>query len=626
MAWMKWAIAAIAALAIPVAAQSPTQLQPARSNTAVLPVKTPTTAATPTAAPELNRADLDAWLDGYMPYALKAAGIPGAVVVVVKDGQPLTMRGFGYSDVKARKPVDPENTLFRPGSVSKLLTWTAVMQQVEAGKLDLNADVNTYLKKFQIPKTYPQPVTLKTLMEHSAGFEDRVIGVGARSADDVPPLGDFLAANMPARIRPPGEVSAYSNYGAALAGYIVSLVSGEPYDQYVQKHIFDPLGMAHSTASEPVPAALAGDLARSYGDGGRIVPFTFDQMPPDGSISTTAADMARFMLAHLNNGAGILRPETAATMHETPPSGIWAHGFTYRIMNGHRVLMHDGGWEAFETVMMLVPGCDIGVFIATNSVGGIETMSDLVPAFFDRFVPTPDVPDTMPTPALTKPQAGFYQPTRHNESTVEKITNLLGPARLSIGADGTVHFGGKEWKPQPDGRYALADGSDHLAFKAGTGGRRYIVTDRTAYEMMHASETPMVNLVVLLLFLVPALTALVLPFAALRRRPRATTWRVARWLAASAALLGMGFLVALTLVLLGDTGDFLYGTPLSFTLLLAVPVVVLGLWGGALACTVTGWRRSGAGVVARVHQVGLLVGLAALTWFLWQWNLIGWQY
>jgi hypothetical protein len=276
--------------------------------------------------------------------------------------------------------------------------------------------------------------------------------------------------------------------------------------------------------------------------------------------------------------------------------------------------------------MILVPGCDLGLFVSTNSNGGNDAMTDLIPAFFDRFVPTPDVPDTMPTPALTKPQAGFYQPTRHNESTVEKITNLLGPARLSIDGDGTVHFGGKEWKPQPDGRYGLADGSDHLSFRVGTGGRRYIVTDRTAYELMHASETPMVNLVVLLLFLVPALSALVLPFAALRRRPRSTTWRAARWLAASAALLGVGFLVGLTLVLLGDTSEFLYGVPLYFTLLLAAPVVVLGLSGVALGCTISGWRASGAGVVARIHHVSLLVGLAALAWFLWQWNLIGWQY
>src|SRR5678810_811884 len=172
MAWMKWALAAVAALAIPVAAQSPTQLAPTRSNAVVLPAQAPVTASSPAAAaPALAKPDLDAWLDGYMPYALKAAGIPGAVVVVVKDGQPLTMRGFGYSDIKAEKPVDPDNTLFRPGSVSKLFTWTAVMQQVQAGKLDLDKDVNTYLD-FKIPPRDGKPVTLRNIMTHTAGFAE----------------------------------------------------------------------------------------------------------------------------------------------------------------------------------------------------------------------------------------------------------------------------------------------------------------------------------------------------------------------------------------------------------------------------------------------------------------------
>ena len=149
MAWVKWALAAIAALAIPAAAQSPTQLQPTRTIAAVTPARAPAIAGS-AAAHDLSKSDVDAWLDGYMPYALKAGGIPGAVVVVVKDGQPLTMRGFGYSDAKAGTAVDPEKTLFRPGSVSKLFTWTAVMQQVQAGKINLDADVNTYLD-FKIP-------------------------------------------------------------------------------------------------------------------------------------------------------------------------------------------------------------------------------------------------------------------------------------------------------------------------------------------------------------------------------------------------------------------------------------------------------------------------------------------
>src|SRR4029078_6502050 len=207
--------------AIPASGQAPTQLQPTRATSAVLPAATPpATSATGTPTHDLTNADLDAWLDGYMPYALKAGGIPGAVVVVVKDGQPLTMRGFGYSDLKAQKPVDPELTLFRPGSVSKLFTWAAGMQLVQAGKLDLDKDVNTYLD-FKIPPRDGKPVTLRNIMTHTAGFAEtakHLIDFGDKKSDA---LGKILGRWVPDRIYGPGEMPAYSNYAASVAGYIV---------------------------------------------------------------------------------------------------------------------------------------------------------------------------------------------------------------------------------------------------------------------------------------------------------------------------------------------------------------------------------------------------------------------
>ena len=246
------------------------------------------------------------YFDAAVPGKLDRDHVPGAVVSVVAGGETVFAQGYGLADVEHGTPMSATGSLVRIASVTKLFTWTAVMQQVEAGRLDLDADVNTYLD-FTVPATFPAPVTLRTLMNHTAGFEDHIVGTGARTAEDVPPLRDYLAANMPRRIYPPGVVPAYSNYGAGLAGYIVSRVSGEPYDEYVQRHLLDPLGMAHSTATEPVPAALASGLARSYdSDTGATVPFTFDRMPPDGSMSTTAADMARFAAAHLGHGPAIL--------------------------------------------------------------------------------------------------------------------------------------------------------------------------------------------------------------------------------------------------------------------------------------------------------------------------------
>src|SRR6201999_1284914 len=173
----------------------------------------------------LTQEDANAWLDGYMPYALHTGDIAGAVVAIVKDGKILTERGYGFSDVEKRTPVDPKKTLFRPGSVSKLLTWTAVMQLVEQGKINLDADVNQYLD-FKIPAFDGKPVTMRNLMTHTAGFEERLKGITWDGAEGDLPLGEYLKQYIPARIYAPGSTPAYSNFAAAMAGYILARVSG----------------------------------------------------------------------------------------------------------------------------------------------------------------------------------------------------------------------------------------------------------------------------------------------------------------------------------------------------------------------------------------------------------------
>jgi CubicO group peptidase (beta-lactamase class C family) len=214
----------------------------------------------PSTAPALTKADVDLWLDGYMPYALRTGDIPGAVVTVVKDGQILTTRGFGYADRDKRTPVDPDKTLFRPGSISKLFTWTAVMQQVEAGKIDLDADVNTYLD-FKIPARNGKPVTTRQLMTHTAGFEEVVKALIFYDKPE-PQLGDYLKKHVPKRIFDAGVTPAYSNYATALAAYIVERVSGEKFNDYLDRHVMGPLKMANTTFRQPLPANLVGRTPR----------------------------------------------------------------------------------------------------------------------------------------------------------------------------------------------------------------------------------------------------------------------------------------------------------------------------------------------------------------------------
>jgi CubicO group peptidase (beta-lactamase class C family) len=607
-------------------------------------------AAPPEAPPALDAAELASFFDSRLPRRLAEERVPGAVVSVVSGGRTVFAKGYGLADVERRTPFDPETSLVRIASISKLFTTTAVLQLVEQGRLSLDADVNRYLTRFKVPDTYEQPVTLRHLLTHTAGFEDRGIGIGARTAADVPPLADQLADHLPARIRPPGVASAYSNYGAALAGYVVSVVSGQPYDRYVEEHILRPLGMAHSTATEPVPANLLAGQARGYDDVGgayRRRDFVFDRLAPDGSVSATANDMARFMSAHLAGGslgdARILEPATAELMQRRafgadPRIDGWALGFKERTIGGHRVVMHDGSWESFQSAMLLVPEADVGLFVSTNSIGGIEAVVDLIDEFFEDVVPPAATADTARTvtgalDGVRSPD-GFYALARRSHTTVEKLLTLTSELRLRVRDDGTVAFRGTTWEPIGPRLFRDVDGTERLAFVTDDDGEvRFVATDRTTFEPVSRQDSILLNLVVLLAFAVPALlTLLAAPVVAGVRRLRhrrwtaSPRWRVARRLALGAAGTGLVFVVALALMLAGDTGAFLYGVPASVRLLFLLPLVAVGLALSAAVLTVTSWRGASVGVLARSGQVVLLAGLVCLTWFLLQWNLLGWRF
>ena len=286
-------------------------------------VPTPTSASaaqSPAGAP-LTQQDVASWADGFMPYALKRGDIAGSVMVVVKDGAVLFEKGYGYSDIAARRPVDPDRTLFRIGSTSKLFTWTAVMQLVEQGKIDLDADVNQYLD-FKIPAREGKPITMRNIMTHTAGFEETLKNLIETDPSRLLTLEAIVKHWTPERIFPAGSTPAYSNYGAALAGYIVARISGQSFDDYIDRHIFAPLGMDHSSFRQPLPGPMQPYMSKGYSQASQPPkPYELIAVAPAGSAASTGADMARFMIAHLQNGAfganRILNPETAQQMHTT---------------------------------------------------------------------------------------------------------------------------------------------------------------------------------------------------------------------------------------------------------------------------------------------------------------------
>src|SRR5947207_1524565 len=394
------ALAVANAIAIGVAnAQGPAP-SPLISAPSPAPANVPLVAPQPSPAAELSKADFETFLDALIPSQLRNRNIAGAVVSVVKDGQLLFQKGYGYADFEAKKPVLADQTLFRPGSISKLFTATAVMQLVEQGKLELDRDVNEYLD-FAIPKTYPEPVTLRQLLTHTAGFEDTLKNLFVAHESDLKLLRAYLEDQMPARIFPPGKVPSYSNYGFTLAGYIVERVSGEKFERYIDNHILMPLRMTSSTFDQPLPPQLAPQMSKAYLNASKKPrDFEFVQAAPAGALSTTAADMTRFMLAFLQDGSvdgvAILKPETVRQMQtrqfELHPM-ICGLGITFMEywLDPVRAIGHGGDTVYFHSDMILVPDAHAGYFISYNSlgknVGGGR--GEILRAFMHRYFPNP---------------------------------------------------------------------------------------------------------------------------------------------------------------------------------------------------------------------------------------------
>jgi CubicO group peptidase (beta-lactamase class C family) len=434
----------------------------------------------------LTAQDVDSWLDGFVPYAIGKGDIPGAVVVIVKDGQILASRGYGYADVAKHKKVDPATTLFRPGSVSKLFTWTAVMQQVEQGKLKLDADVNQYLD-FKIPPYKGQPITLNNIMTHTAGFEEHAKGVITTEEKANRPFDVLLKRSIPKRVYAPGSTPAYSNYATALAAYMVQRVSGQPFDAYIERNIFVPLGMQHATFRQPLPANLKPLMAEGYVSGeDKPYGYEFVGPAPAGSVAATGEDMGRFMIAHLQNGEyngkRILQPQTAQLMHSAlniPIAGLngMAHGFYQTNINGLPVIAHGGDTIAFHSDLHLFLNKGVGLFVSMNSAGkegaagGLRT--ELFEEFADRYFPGP--PDNRSLPKdQAKPYAeklvGAYASSRRSHGTFLSLTDLIGQAKVSLDKDGRPivtgfdSLGGQpqKWIPVAPNLWRAAQGHDML--------------------------------------------------------------------------------------------------------------------------------------------------------------------
>ena len=527
----------------------------------------------------LDREDLHAWLDGLLPYAMKRGDIAGAVVVVVKDGNVLFQRGYGYADVDKRIPMDPERTMIRPGSTSKLFTWTALMQLVEQGKIDLDRDVNDYLD-FRVSPASAKPITLRDLMNHEGGFEEGLKDVLAIDPRRLQSTQTYLKRHPRPILFTPGEVPAYSNYGAALAGYIVERVSGEPFERYLERHIFLPLGMGHTTFDQPLPDRYQGMLSQGYRTASTPPqPYELIVPRPAGSVTTTAADMTRFMLAHLQQGRqgnyqmlGAQTERLMQTPSETvlPGFSAMAHGFFYEVRNGHTVIGHGGDTVYFHTEFDLLPQDGVGIFYNFNTRGRENAVYGVRKALFDEFmnryfpgITPPEPPPLASATADARKIAGRYESSRRVEHGFLSVFYLLQQDVIRDNSDGTIAAprtlepGEATFKEVATDVWREVAGTRQLALRNVDGVKTVIDSDDPTSVLQAAplSRSAPLNLTVLLSSLVIlALAVLLWPISWLvkRRYPQPADSREVRrlrLLIRAAATFNVLYLVAWMLLL-----------------------------------------------------------------------------
>ena len=594
----------------------------------------------------------ETFLDGVMNAQLEVHDIPGATVAVV-DGDTTFTKGYGVRSVRTDAPVEADDTLFRIGSTSKLFAWTTVMQGIEADRLNLETDINEYLDGVTIPNTYDQPITLDHLATHTAGFEERARGTFVLNEEDLRPLPTMLQNERPARVRPPGKFTAYSNYGAALAGHTAATTAGSSFGEYVEAEIFEPLGMDQSTFDQPVPDAIDGTFSEGYTTPNgryREGDFEYVGMPPAGSMTTTATDMARFVRAHLQGGATtegrILESDSAATMHQRRfgnderLNGM-CFGFYELSQNDVRIVGHGGDTEQFHSLLALLPTHGVGLFVSYNSPGGVEARDELLGALIDEYYPSEETtltPDGKPTRASDV--TGTYRALRSPYTTSEKLLSVQSNVDVSVDVQGqlvtTGPGGSTQWVEVEELYFEAVDGSDALVFGESGGEITHLFFDSrppSAYERLTAIEQPSTHAAIAGLSILVFLGA-VLGWAATglwrwyrggTREEPTSPLRHTRRIAGLAVMCYLVFVIGLAVVVLSDPQAALLGDPLPLQVILLVPPV------GALASVTTlvlagmAWRR---GVWRRLTRIQYtVVGVAGVVFalVLAYWNLLWYQ-
>ena len=594
---------------------------------------------------QIDLKKLEPFLDEFFKNKMEQYHIPGLVFLLVKDGEVFFTKGYGNVDVQNQKPVLPDETVFRVGSVSKLFTATAVMQLVERGAIELHTNVNQYLKLFKLEENYTKPVTMANLLTHSAGFRGRSIHSMVRNKSERMPLGEFLAHNMPPRSMPPGSVISYSNHGIQLAGYLVEEIAGVPFEKYVEDNILFPLGMKNSSFTEP--ENLLPRLAKGYyfSDGiYQEVPVEYFKSfsLPSGSLIATADDIGHFMIAQLQGGhygdKRILNENTCREMQKRQFANDkrlpgTCFGFYEYQAYGQRALLHDGDVTGFASRLFLIPDINIGFFVCNNNSNSILRMQltdSLMKHFFSRVENMETSTYENKSSQDIKRVAGNYRNTRIGLDYFDRFE--AASAIMSLSEENI-----SSWTESEPLMYKIPNSNTQLLFHQNEKGEisnLFIDAQQMpiSYERVAWYDTSaFLWIPYITIFLIFLLTILIWILKRYRKKeieqPGQNIFTRQAWLLANTlVILNLGFILCFTpsVYLLSDEIEF--GIPLIIRILLFIPIISSLLTIGLPVFTFVAWKRKTWNFAGRLHYSIITITCIGFVLWLYHWNWLGFNY
>ena len=605
---------------------------------------------------DTSKIDLQAWIDTQFAEGLDSFNIPGATFVFMKGDSIIHMKGYGVTDLETNTPLNSETSIFRVASISKTFVGTAIMQLVEQEKVQLDEDINQYLKSFQIEYKFGKPITIKHLLTHTAGFDDRNIGTIVRTENEVISLAQYLKKRMPPQIRPAGEAFTYSNHGYALLGLIVEEVSDMPFDEYVRKRILVPLEMNSSGFKRQ--SELRENYVTSYlQKDGQLIPYELDFQLyyPAGSFSSTASDMAHYISMYLNNGnfhgTQLLDSTTVVQMHQTAFKHLeeaedgWLLGFFEYRWNGLKVVKHDGLIQGFSSELMLIPEKNIGLFLCVNAASIPNNKSQifmghfinklwlkLMPEILAEEPPSKVIPEIGSAAEPLATFSGTYRYTRYPRTTLDKIAVFIGFAPeveiISKGDTLEIVAWNDKLIPVSDLTFYSTTYNTYRSFGRNAKGKIAYFFPGGASSYHKLSWYEPVNFQMFWIGSIVLILLISIIVSVIRKVfVRNKKGHLIKKIIFPMALLIILFL-ALTAYVLINTNpqEFFYGIPLIIKITLVLPFLFIPLELYALWLLIKVWRSKELGTLDLMYQsIVVVAALAFIPWLMY-WNLIGFNY